>query len=113
MMIEIQRGTTPVIPVRLSNIDTGKQIKSVEFVFKARNSEKAPDIIRKKHPDGGVTMEDGAYHVTLTEDETRSMTAFSTMFMGTRIQYSDGTIPYCKTVPIKVDETLFAEAIGK
>lgn len=112
-MIEIQRGTTPVIPVRLQNLDDGKEIESVEFVFKARNAEQAPEIVRKKYPGGGVSKEDGAFCLFLTETDTRKLMAFTTMFLGTRIRYKDGTIPYCKTVPVHVDETLFQEVIGE
>lgn len=111
-MNEIQRGTTPVIPVRLRNLDEGKEIASVEFVFKARNSAKAPEVVRKAYPDRGVGLEDGVFYILLTEEETRDMTAFAKIYMGTRVCYADGTIPHCKTVPFTVDETLFEEKSG-
>lgn len=106
-MNEIQRGTTPVIPVRLRNLDEGKEIASVEFVFKNRESENAPAVVYKKYPGGGVVRDGEYFMVSLTAAETRMFVAKARLYMGTRIVYADGSIPRTTTVQIEVDETLF------
>ena len=103
----IQRGTSPMLPIKLKNLAPDVEVASVEFIFKNRESENAPAVVYKKYPDGGVVRDGEYFMVSLTEAETRMFIAKARLYMGTRIVYADGSIPRTTTVQIEVDETLF------
>lgn len=64
--MEIKRGTTPVLAVRIGELDADAQVQSVEFIFKQECSESAQVLVRKRWPGEAQRTERGVYRVPLT-----------------------------------------------
>lgn len=112
-MHTLKRGTALVKQFRLVGIDLNKELLSIEFMFKARKAERAPTLLYKKYPGDDVTFDSslGVCSVSFSEEDTRALRANESVFMDTRIQYADGTIPESVIKEFFIAETLFPEEV--
>lgn len=116
-MHTLKRGTALVKQFRLVGIDLNKELLSIEFMFKARKAERAPTLLykkyHKKYPGDDVTFDSslGVCSVSFSEEDTRALRANESVFMDTRIQYADGTIPESVIKEFFIAETLFPEEV--
>lgn len=108
-MQTLKRGTQLVKQFRLRGIDMEKQINSIEFLFKARRSEQAPNLLYKKYPSLDTTYdtETGICTVYFSEEDTRKLRAHEKIYMDTKIVYNDGVIPEAIMKVFDITETLF------
>lgn len=111
-MTSIKRGTTPTLRVQIDGIAPA-DVKTVEFIFKLRPSDREPSILYKAYPDSMTFDKDSeTWLVPFTDAETRLFIPRSTVYMDTRIILLDGTIPTTEIVSFTVTDTLFEEAAG-
>lgn len=108
--MEIKRGTTPALTVRLKGLCGGAAVESVEFVFKQECSESAPELVRRSWPGEVVRLGRGAYRVPFSEAETRLFQAGRYMYMDTRVKLAGGGIVSAPVEALMVRPTLFEEA---
>ena len=105
--MNVKRGTTPTLEIKLNNIDFA-DVKSIDFVFKHQKSESGRVIVKKSYPDDGK-YEDDVVKLRFEESETRKFTSGSVVYMDTRIILSDGSIPETSIAEFNVNPTLFEE----
>ena len=107
--MEIKRGTTPVLAVRIGELDADAQVQSVEFIFKQECSESAQVLVRKRWPGEAQRTERGVYRVPLSREETRRFQEGRHMFMDTRVCLAGGAVAPGPVSAIMVRPTLFEE----
>lgn len=108
-MLTIKRGTRLVKRFRLRGVDLGKEMESIEFLFKERLSEHAPMLFIKRWPGDDVEYDPavGICSVYFSKNDTRLLAARSRIYMDTRITYADGVIPEATIKVFDVNDTLF------
>lgn len=108
-MQTLKRGTQLMKRFRLRGIDLEKNVDTIEFLFKARRAEQAPNLIYKKYPSLDTTYdaETGICTVFFAEEDTRKLRAYEKIYMDTKIVYDDGIIPEVIMKVFDITETLF------
>lgn len=114
--IDIKRGTTPTLPIRI-NIPF-ENIRHIDFVFKKQKSESYPELLKLsfEFPDDNDLMdkEENSFVVNakFEEEDTRKLTK-GTVYMDTRVVLTNNEIPPTEIVELDISETLFREVYNK
>lgn len=111
----MKRNTTPTLCISI-NVDKDI-IKSVEFLFKSDNNEKARALLSKKYTSdtmkivNGVESGEVIFFVYFTAKETMLLPE-GTIYMDTRIVTLDNKILETEIVDFDMKKTLFSEVIS-
>ncbi len=106
--MEIKRGTPPILSVRFRGLDADADVEAAEFVFKQKCSEDAPELVRKRWPGEAVRMENGAFRLPFSEEETRRLPAGRYVYLDARLRLAGGGVAAAPVAALMVQPTLFA-----
>lgn len=112
-MVELKRGTTPTLQVKF-DIENLDDIESVEFLLKQDCKEECTHFVLKTYPSESASLdsETGVFHIRYTEQETRTFTHDSRIYLDTRPIMKDGTIVPTEIVSLFMYNTLFSSENG-
>lgn len=106
-MATVKRGTTPTIRIKLNTEDVSI-FKTVEFLFKAQNTENDNvPYVKKVYPGGGVELNNGVFEIYFDEAETRAFAPDSSVYIDVRPITAQGKIPRTPIRTLRVAPTLF------
>lgn len=108
----MKRNTTPTLGISI-NVDKDS-IDSIEFLFKARDSEKAQPLLSKKYSADTMNVAKGTnngeliFFLDFTAEETMKLPE-GDIFMDTRIVTTSNKILETEIVSFDMKRTLFSE----
>ena len=111
----VKRNTTPTLPVTVYL--PLSQIKKLEFIFKKKCTKNHPALVHKVFTAGQIPVDESETSVSsfrvllpLTAKETACFQV-GEMFMDTRAEMKDGTVPETEIVSFNVTPTLFGDGV--
>lgn len=108
-----KRNTTPTLPITV-NIPLSR-VRRLEFVFKSKCTESHPVLLHKVFNAGEIPVDDSVSTevyfkvlLTLNEKETAVFQP-GEIYMDTRIELTDGTVPETGIIILEVTPSLFED----
>lgn len=115
-MSVIKIGTNTTLPVRalFSNGLSTADVEKIEFIFKQDKQDGSPilksALYEPGNPESDVVLQDDAFMIRWTMEETYRFAEGQTFFMDTRVWiYGTQDNPTTPIVSLKMDPSLFEE----
>ena len=111
--VSVKKNTTPTLPITV-NLPLN-QVKRLEFIFKKKKTGSHPALLHKTFTAGKIPVDESAssndYFVVLLELTAKETSRFQVgeMFMDTRAELTDGSVPETEIVAFDVTPTLFGD----
>ncbi len=113
--VSVKRNTTPTLPITVYL--PLSQIKKLEFIFKSKCTKSHPALLHKVFTAGKIPVDESItaseYFKVLLPLTAKETACFKVgeLFMDTRAELTDGTVPETEIVAFNVTPTLFEDGV--